>query len=589
MTGNTVLPMTFMFLGNRDDFHIAIKAPFLKYILMDKRFGINEEKPGIYEISVQEEEKLQKVLVDVQHEIRDKMNKEEPDSEVFRHLKPTDEIIIEMPGDFRPLTLTDAPGTSEGGPMGQWMRDAAAYQKNKAHLELHMVDAGSSGVEMYIRKTEETTEEAQVSNEKGQKLLLVNKVKDEEHIEEIKQKLQNSKQDHKNVMYTRGISLLARQLLQTEKELLGPLSESELENQHSAEKQKLLYRGAVGDFQNHKAFVKKWDRERKFVEGDIIEKCLACDNFALLSFLETAASQHRAKCSVRLLEEAAMHYDKMTATYSTKLNFRKGKFDKLIEELEKFLRLDHQKQMEDLKETKKYKKMKRQLEDGIEILHKGTTEWQSELLRNRWYQSCVDDLKANAEITTLPKTDWSLHCQNSVCKMMVSKLFDEEEEETFSSEVWDPFVAVGRLMIASSTADVSITGRAFSFSVRVQRAVILLIGVASIALVFSPVPFLGPILLSGTGFPLKGLRAYNRGEWGKEDLSNEAIEQKILEASLKVFKENAPEIIAKCRKLKAEPLATTDLELKEACWKMKAAALRKFAKQTFGPAQNEIP
>ena len=173
--------------------------------------------------------------------------------------------------------------------------------------------------------------------------------------------------------------------------------------------------------------------------------------------------------------------------------------------------------------------------------------------------------------------------------MMVSKLFDEEEEETLSSEVWDPFVAVGRLIIASRAADASITGRAFSFSVRVERAVILLIGVASIALAtFSPVPFLGTILAWGTGFPFVGLRAYNRGEWGEKNLSCEAIEQKILEASLKLLKENAPEIIAKCRKFKAEPMATTDLELKEACWKMKAAALRKFAKQTFGPAQTEI-
>ena len=290
-----------------------------------------------------------KFLVDVQNEIRDKMNqlnKEQPDSDVFRHLKATDEIIIEMPGDFRPLTLTDVPGNSEGGPMGQWMRDAAAYQKSKAHLELHMVDAGPSGVEKYIRKTEETTEEAQVSNEKGQKLLLVNKVKDEEHIEGIKKKLQNSKQDPKNVMYTSGMNLLAHQLLQTEKELADPLSELEIENEHSAEKQKLLYRAAFGDFQNHKAFVKKWDRMRKFVEEDIIEKCLACDNFALLSFLETAASQHRAKCSVRLLEEAAMHHDEMTATYSTKLYFLNGTFDKPIEKLEKFLNLDDQKQME---------------------------------------------------------------------------------------------------------------------------------------------------------------------------------------------------------------------------------------------------
>lgn len=145
-SGNTVLPMTLIFLGNRDDFHITIKAPFLKHIPRREGLGIKEEKPGMFKIHVQEEEMLQQVLVDVQTEIRDKMNqlnKEQPDSEVFDHLKATDEIIIEMPGDFRPLTLTDVPGTSEGGPMGQWMRDAAAYQKNKAHLELRMVDAGS--------------------------------------------------------------------------------------------------------------------------------------------------------------------------------------------------------------------------------------------------------------------------------------------------------------------------------------------------------------------------------------------------------------------------------------------------------------
>lgn len=582
MTGNTVLPMTFMFLGSRDDFHIAIKAPFLKYILMDKRFGINEEKPGIYEISVQEEEKLQKVLVDVQHEIRDKMNKEEPDSEVFRHLKATDEIIIEMPGDFRPLTLTDAPGTSEGGPMGQWMRDAAAYQKSKAHLELQMVDAGSCGVEKYIKKTEETTEEAQVSNEKGQKfLLLVNKVKDTEHIEEIKKKFQNSKKDQKNVMYTSGMNLLAHRLLQTEKELLSPLSKSEISNAHSAEKQKLLYRAAFGDVQHHKDFVKKWNRVRTFLEEDIEEKNSACDNFALLSFLETAASQHWAKCSERLLEEAAIHYDEMARAYSMKLYLLKGKFDKRIEKLEEFLKLHTQKQMEDLKETKKYKEMKKQLEDGIKILQHPPQNWDLELLRSEWYQWCVQD--------------WRTH-EDRVCEMMVSKLFnteegeEEEEVEKTPLEVWDLLVELNPRIIArhvnaghwtvqepiSLFNDLSAAG----FPPPVETLLgLFLVLMLLVLLLVDALPLLFRDVKCAVGFR----------KWGKGALTFEAMEEKIVQASLKMSKENAGKVIKECKDSKAEAMEKiAALELKETHCKMKAAALRKFAKATFGLAHAHI-
>lgn len=590
MTGNTVLPMTLIFLGNRDDFHITIKAPFLKYILMDKRLGINEEKPGIYEISVQEEEeKLQQVLVAVQNDIRDKMdqlNKDQPDSEVFLHLKPTDEIIIEMPGDFRPLTLTDVPGTSEGGPIGQWMRDAVAYQKSKAHLELHMVDAGSSGVEMYIKKTEETTEEAKVSNEKGQKLLLVNKVKDDEHIEEIKKKFQNSKKDQKNVMYTSGMNLLAYQLLQTEKELLAPLSESEIANEHSAEKQKLLYRAAFGDVQSHNAFVKKWDRRRTELQEEIEEKCSACDNFALLSFLETAASQHWAKCSGRLLEEAVIHCDKKAATYSMMLYWQQGKFDKLIEELEEFLKLDHQKQMEDLKETRKYKTMKRQLEDGIKILQKGTQGWELKLLQHGWHERCVEDLMANASRTKLPRTEWSSHCQEQVCEMMVSKLFNAEEQEE-NTQAWFngchlKFVAAAG--VVSILAGLLTTTVALSTGVAGALTAIMWVppGMSSA----TALGFAANYIVTGASF---GVRFSMSGIWGEEDLSSEPIENKILEASLKLHKENALETITKCKECKADTRDTiADLELKEAHWKMKAAALHKFAKATFGLAHAHI-
>ena len=569
MTGNTVLPMTLIFLGNRDDFHITIKAPFLKYILMDQRLGINEEKPGIYKISVQEEETLQQVLVYVQNEIRDKMNqlnKEQPEAKVFCHLKPTDEIIIEMPGDFRPLTLTDVPGTSEGGPMGQWMRDAAAYQKNKAHLELPMVDAGSDGVEMYIKKTEETTEEAKVSNEKGQKpLLLVNKVKDDEHIEEIKRKFQSSKKDHKNVMYTSGMNLLAHQLLQTEKELLAPLSESEIANEHSAEKQKLLYRAAFGDVQSHNAFVKKWDRRRTELQEEIGEKCSACDNFALLSFLETAASQHCAKCSERLLEEAAMNYDAMARTYSMKLYLQKGKFDQEIEKLEEFLRLDDQKQIEDLKKTQKYKKMKIQLEHGIKILQKGTKGWELKLLQHGWHERCVEDLMANASRTTLPRTEWSSLCQNSVCKMMVSQLFNAEEREE-NTQAW--FNGCHLKFVAAAGVVSILAGLLTGLTATVALST----GVAG--------------ALTGASF---GVRFSMSGIWGEEDLSSEAIENKILEASLKLHKENALETITKCKECKADTRDTiADLELKKAHCELKAAALRKFAKATFGPVHAQI-
>ena len=436
-----MLPTTLIFLGNRDDFHITIKAAFLKHIPRSEGFGIKEEEPGIYEISVQEEEMLQQVLVDVQNEIRDKMNqlnKEQPGSEVFDRLEPSDEITIEMPGDFRPLTLTDVPGTSEGGPMGQWMRDTAAYQKSKAHLELHMVDAGSSGVEMYIKKTEETTEEAKVSNDKGQRklLLLVNKVKGDEHLEEIKKKIQNSKIDHKNVYYTRGQSLLAHQLLQTEEELLGPLSKSEIENEQGAAKKKLLYQAAFGDVENHEDFVDGWeDLKLERLPAKIEKRCAVCDNFALLSFLGTAASQHWAKCSERLLQEAAIHYDRMAATYSIKLYLQKGKFDQEIEMLEEFLKLDTQKQMEGLKKTQKYKKMKKQLEDGIKILENPPEDWDLELLRNGWSEWCVEALSANASSIRLPKTKWSSHCQKQVCEMMLLKLFNAEEEEE-NTQAW---------------------------------------------------------------------------------------------------------------------------------------------------------
>ena len=579
MTGNTVLPTTLIFLGNRDDFHIAIKAPFLKYIPMVERLGIKEEKPGIYKISVQDEEKLQQVLVDVQTSIRDKMNqlnKEQPESEVFLDLKPTDEIIIEMPGDFRPLTLTDVPGSSEGGPMGQWMRDAAAYQKEKAHLELHMVDAGSSGVEMYIKKTEETTEEAKVSNEKGQKLLLVNKVKDDEHIEEIKKKFQNSKKDHKNVLYTSGMSLLAHQLLQTEKELLGPLSEPEIANEQSAAKKKLLYRAAFGDVRNHTAFVKKWDRRWTDLEDDIGETCSACDNFALFSFLETAASQHWAKCPERLLEEAAIHYDKMAATYSMILDVLKGKFDKQIEELEEFEMLDDKQQMEDLKNNEKYKKIKKQLEDGINILQNPPEDWKLELLRNGWHERCVDDLSANANHTTLPRTDWSSHCQNSVCAMMVSKLRNEEEtEETTLAalKVLDGFVALVTL-IRPMVAAVTTAGPA---AIAAAWPAFLVGGATMAGLTFGLV---GGATMAGVTLGVRYL--CQKGTWGEEDLSSEAIAEKILETSLKLCKENALETITKCKECKAEN-QIADLELKEAHCKMKAAALCKFAKATFGP------
>ena len=587
MTGNTVLPMTLMFLGNRDDFHITIKAPFLKYIPMDERLGINEEKPGIYKIHVQEEETLQQVLVDVQNEIRDKMNqlnKEEPESEVFLHLEPTDEIIIEMPLNFRPLILTDVPGTSEGGPMGQWMRDAAAYQKSKAHLELHVVDAGSSGVEMYIKKTEETTEEAQVSNEQGQKLLLlVNKVKGDEHIEEIKKKFRNSEKDQKNVMYTNGMNLLAHQLLQTEKELSAPLSKSEIENEGSAEKQKLLYQAAVGDFQNHKDFVRMWDRNRNFLQEDIEKKCSACDNFALLSFLETAASQHWAKCSERLLQEAAMHYDEMAATYSMRLNVLKGKFDKQIEELKEFERLDDQKRMEHLKETQKYKEMKKQLEDGIKILQNPPEYWDLELLRNGWHERCVEDLRANASRHTLPRTDWSSYCQKQVCQMMLSKLFNEEEEEETtqtSFKVWDPFWAPILVAAVGAAAPAAVAVAAEAASSLGSLAGLLATSVGGPAA-------LGANILGTVG--RFGARMARSGTWGEKDLSSEAIERKILETSLKLLKENAPKIIAKYRQCKADTRDTiAALELWEAHWKMKAAALRKFAKATFGPVHAQI-
>ena len=592
VTGNTVLPLTLMFLGNRNEFLITIKAPFLKYIPMDEGLGINEEKPGIYEISVQEEKKLQQVLVDAQNSIRDKMNQlnqEQPDSEVFRHLKPTDEIIIEMPGDFRPLTLTDVPGTSEGGPMGQWMRDAAAYQKSKAHLELHMVDAGSSGVEMYIKKTEETTEEAKGSNEQGQRnfLLLVNKVKGDEHIEEIKKKFQNSKKDHNNVMYTSGMNLLAHQLLQTEKELSDPLSESEIANEQSTAKKKLLYQAAVGDVRNHADFVKKWDRMHAFLQEDIVEKCLACDNFALLSFLETAASQHWAKCSERLLEEAAMHYDKMAATYSMKLYLLKGIFDQEIEMLEEFLKLDGQKQMEDLKETKKYKKMKKQLEDGIKILQNSPEDWDLELLRTGWHRRCVDDLSANASGNTLPRTDWSSHCQQRVCEMMVSKLmYEEEEEEEEEEKQLDPFVAVGRLIIA---VPVTIDATILAPGAALVSLATIVYHVAGPS--FAALPATYPAALFATILVVAryGTRMAMSGIWGEEDLSSEAIERKIFETSFELLKENAPKVITKCKDFKAEAMdEIADPELREAHCKMKAAALRKFAKATFGLAHAQI-
>lgn len=589
MTGNTVLPMTLIFLGDRDDFHITIKAPFLKYILMDQRLGIKEEKPGIYEIAVQEEEKLQQVLVAVQNDIRDKMNqlnKAQPDSEVFLHLKATDEIIIEMPGDFRPLTLTDVPGTSEGGPIGQWMRDAAAYQKNKAHLELPMVDAGSSGVEMYIKKTEEATE-AKVSNEKGQKLLLVNKVKDDEHIEEIKQKFQSSKKDHKNVMHTSGMKLLAHQLLQSEKELLGPLSESEIENEQSAGKKKLLYRAAFGNFQNHKDFVDGWeDLKLERLPAKIEKRCAACDNFALLSFLESAASQHCAKCSERLLEEAAIHYDRMAAAYSSTLDWLNGRFDKRIEKLEKFLMLDDQKQIEDLKENQRYKKMKIQLEHGIKILQKGTKGWELKLLQHGWHERCVEDLMANASRTTLPRTEWSSHCQEQVCKMMVSQLFDAEEEEE-NTQAWfngchSKFVAAAS--VVSILAGLLTTTVALSTGVAGALTAIMWVppGMSSATALGVAANYIVTVSSFGVRFSMSGI-------WGEEDLSSEAIENKILETSLKLHKENAVETISKYRQCKADTRDTSaDLELKEAHWKMKAAALRKFAKATFGPVHAQI-
>ena len=88
--------------------------------------------------------------------------------------------------------------------------------------------------------------------------------------------------------------------------------------------------------------------------------------------------------------------------------------------------------------------------------------------------------------------------------------------------------------------------------------------------------------MTGASF---GVRFSMPGTWGEEDLSSEAIEEKILETSLKLHKENAVETIAKCKECKADTRDTiADLELKEAHWKMKAAALRKFAKANFGLA-----